>query len=240
MPPATKQYLHQRYPRSKSDIYGAFFELAFRLAEGGGAIGALTSKTFLYLDSFKHVRDFFLCSGRLSALIDSGTGVLFESFVPVGASVAWSSRARLDSRSTVFRMVHSQRPEIDTETLVADVRSNPMAEHDFLYRPVLADLRKLPTQTIAYWAPPALLAAYEHYPALDPTYGDVRHGLTTGDDERFLRYWWEVPKDAIGPSKRWALFANGGDYLPFYDGLMRVINWENNGEEIRKFSSSGN
>jgi hypothetical protein len=233
MPPATQQYLHQRYPQSKQDIYGAFFELAFRLAEGGGAIGALTSKTYLYLETFRHVRKLFLETGRIRALIDAGTGILDESFVPVGAAVAWSEPPSSTARLNVCRIVHSEN-----SAQAVMQWTNRLREHrkkgvdEFDYEASIADLRKLPTQTLAYWAPPALLRAYETLPPLEPTYGEVRKGLATGDDARFLRYWWEVPDSEIGEGKRWVPFAKGGDYSPFYDSMLRVIDWKDGGREI--------
>ena len=238
MPPATKEYLQRRYPQSKSDIYGAFFELAFRLAEGGGAVGALTSKTFLYLDTFKHVRKLLLETGRVRALIDAGTGILFESFVAVGATVAWVSPPSVASQALALRMVHAKNPEDDSCILINRLRIDKSVDDVTLYRAMLADLRRLPTETISYWAPPALLAAYEKYPPLEPTYGEVRQGLATGDDERFLRYWWEVPEEQIGQGKRWVPFAKGGDYSPFYESLLRVIDWKDDGAAIKASSAS--
>jgi hypothetical protein len=234
MPPTTKQYLHQRYPKSKLDIYGAFFELAFRLAAGGGAIGALTSKTFLYLTTFRRIRLHLTSEGRLNALIDGGDRVLDESDVDVAATVAWCERASESSSATVFRLVREPHREERLSSVIERLNRNSAISDVILYRPTLAALRDLPTGTIAYWAPPALLAAYAKYPALEPTYGEVRVGLQTGDDERFLRYWWEVPEDAIGPDKRWVPFAKGGEYSPYYENLLRVIDWKDNGEAIKK------
>lgn len=235
MPPATKQYLHRRYPKSKSDLYGAFFELAFRLAEGGGAIGALTSKTFLYLDTFKHVRELFLETGRMSSLIDGGHEILFESNVDVSAIIGWMERPRPESRAVVVRLVRERYREQTLQAVISELRCDAETRHETLYRPTLKNLRKLPTRTIAYWAPPALLRAYEKYPPLEPTYGEVRVGLQTGDDERFLRFWWEVPADEIGVGKRWVPFAKGGEYSPYYESLLRVIDWKDDGKEIIQY-----
>jgi len=73
-----------------------------------------------------------------------------------------------------------------------------------------------------------------------PKIADVKQGLATADDLRFTRYWWEVPVDQVATSraetfrgKKWVPFAKGG--RPFYQDIALVVNWGNDGEEIRSF-----
>jgi hypothetical protein len=238
MPSATKAYLKRRYPKSKSDLYGAFFELAFRVVREGGMVGALTSKTYLYLDSFRHVRSHLLDSGMLTTLIDAGHDLLFESTVDTAAMIAIASHPAKNARATILRIIREADREEVISRIVHSLRSNSNFKHDILYHPSLADLRKLPTQTLAYWVPPAVVLAYTTYPFLEPTYGKVRVGLQTGKDERFLRYWWEVPEECIGQGKRWVAFAKGGDYSPYYESLLHVVDWKNDGQKIKSSSSS--
>jgi hypothetical protein len=231
MPPECKNYLALRYPASKSNLYGAFFELAFRLAEGG-AVGALTDKAFLYLDSFRHLRTLFLHSGRMSVLVDGGDKILDESNVDVAATVAIAEPATEHSVATVIRLLREPDRERALGDAISRLRSVPDDPAKYVYRTTLAALAKLPTETLAYWAPPAVLNAYATLPPLEPAYGVVRVGLQTGDDERFLRYWWEVPDATIGQGKRWVPFAKGGDTSPYYESLLRVVDWSDDGTAI--------
>ncbi len=72
---------------------------------------------------------------------------------------------------------------------------------------------------------------------------DVKQGLATADDLRFTRYWWEVPVDEIATSreetrqgKKWVPFAKGG--RPFYHDITLVVNWGNDGEEIKSYKDA--
>ena len=238
MPPAAKNYLRDHYRKSSSDLYGAFYELAFKLAAGGGVVGALTSKTFLYLDSFKHIRKLFLEDGRLVTLADGGDKILDESDVDVAAVVGVAEQPSPQAEAVVFRLLREPDRERALADAIDDLRLERSKNSGYTYRPKLANLRALPTQTLAYWAPPALLSAYVTYPTLEPMYGVVRVGLQTGDDERFLRYHWEVPRENTGRGKRWVPFAKGGEYSPFFESLSRVIDWADDGAEIIKYGGA--
>lgn len=116
----------------------------------------------------------------------------------------------------------------------------------------LGELAEVPGTPFAYWAPKSLRDLFQKYPPLDrdlagvpdkPKIADLKVGLQTSDDLRFTRYWWEVPVDEIATSseetfhgKKWVPFVKGGK--PFYYDIQLVVNWRNNGEEIRNFSSA--
>jgi len=114
----------------------------------------------------------------------------------------------------------------------------------------LGELAELPGTPFSYWAPPSLRALFHRYPPLDrdvarqpekPKIADVKHGAKTNDDLRFTRYWWEVSVEAIATSreethqgKTWVPFAKGG--RPFYHDIQMLINWENEGSEIKAYA----
>jgi len=114
----------------------------------------------------------------------------------------------------------------------------------------LGELAELPGTPFSYWAPPSLRALFHRYPPLDrdvarqpekPKIADVKHGAKTNDDLRFTRCWWEVSVEAIAVSreethqgKTWVPFAKGG--RPFYHDIQMLINWENEGSEIKAYA----
>ena len=65
-----------------------------------------------------------------------------------------------------------------------------------------------------------------------------RQGVATADDPRFVRAWWEVPTSAVGLDRDWAPFAKSSEYSPYWDDLVWVIRWKNDGQEIGAFDRS--
>lgn len=120
-----------------------------------------------------------------------------------------------------------------------------------VYTVNLGALAEIPGSPYAYWASKSLRELFQKYPPLDrdvagqkdkPKIADVKVGLPTSDDSRFTRFWWEVDVDNIATSreetypKKWVPFAKGGK--PFYYDIQLVVNWWNNGKEIRNFANA--
>jgi hypothetical protein len=117
-----------------------------------------------------------------------------------------------------------------------------------VYKATLGELAEIPGSPYAYWVPQSLRDLFNKYPPLDrdvarqpkeEKIADVKQGLATADDLRFTRYWWEVPVDEIAVTreetcqgKKWVPFAKGGK--PFYHDVTLVVNWGNDGEEIKE------
>jgi hypothetical protein len=66
-------------------------------------------------------------------------------------------------------------------------------------------------------------------------FGIVRKGLSPGDSDRFVKVWWEVPSARSGLGKKWAPYANGGSFSPYYRATKEVVEWNNNGDIIRSY-----
>lgn len=66
---------------------------------------------------------------------------------------------------------------------------------------------------------------FREAPALTPAWAATVQGLATASDERFVRFFWEVPKEQIGEGHPWVPFAKGGDYCRFYSDVVLVVQW---------------
>ena len=150
------------------------------------------------------------------------------------------------------------------DALAAQIAAlNQDGEADEAFSLTPADFALIPGSPFAYWAGDSIRGIFEIYPGLEGEQRTAKAGLCTGDDTRFLRTWWEIPPQEIvgrdlapdaehgedhsnrsyrlqtDDGERWALFAKGGQYSPFYADPHLVVNWENDGEEIRQGASDG-
>lgn len=91
----------------------------------------------------------------------------------------------------------------------------------------------IPGKPFAYWVSEAVRQTFKVLPPFEGDGRTVRVGLQTSDDFRFVRDWWEIATEAA--ESKWAPFAKGGGYSPFYADTHLTINWGNSGEELTAF-----
>lgn len=92
----------------------------------------------------------------------------------------------------------------------------------------------VPGKPFAYWVSDAVRQTFQRLPPFESEGRTVKQGLATADDFRFVRAWWEVGSGKTAP--RWFPFAKGGAYSPFYADVYLVVNWGQEGAEIRHFT----
>ncbi|WP_106787240.1 BREX-1 system adenine-specific DNA-methyltransferase PglX [Methanobrevibacter oralis] len=106
---------------------------------------------------------------------------------------------------------------------------------------------KIPSCPIAYWADENLINCFNNTKL--ESIGNIKVGLQTGENDRFLRYWFEVDFNKIGFSSKtcedsstsgykWFPYNKGGSFRKWYGNQEYIINWENDGDELRNFKKS--
>ena len=113
------------------------------------------------------------------------------------------------------------------------------------YRASAADFKKIPGSPIAYWASEQIFQAFSQNVSLGTT-NKASTGMRTGDNKRFLRFWHEIARDKLGigftksaaaeSRKKWFPHNKGGEFKKWYGNAELVVNWENDGFEIKKLT----
>ena len=121
----------------------------------------------------------------------------------------------------------------------------------YLVRPSSFDL--VPTSPFAYWVSNRVRGLFKSCARLEGDARTVKQGLATADDFRFVRCWWEVESDRLmdgsatwstdrflartSEGKRWVWFGKGGSLKPFCADLHLVVNYADNGHEIKAWAT---
>ena len=94
--------------------------------------------------------------------------------------------------------------------------------------------RTLPGAPFSYWISKKVRDVFGSLSTFESYGGQVKQGMATGDDGRFVRCWWEEDsQQASLPRRRWWPFAKGGEYAPYYSDIHLVVNFEKNGAEMQ-------
>lgn len=79
---------------------------------------------------------------------------------------------------------------------------------------------------------------FRESPSLEPSYAELRQGLSSADDPRFVRFHWEVRADAIGMERDWWTFAKGGEFSRFYQSFPLIVLWRQEGAAIKAYNET--
>jgi hypothetical protein len=221
---ASKVYLERTYPSSKMDIFAMFVDRALQRLRQGGFVGIISSRTGLFLSSFKAFREQVLLRHHMPLVADLG-GEVLDAMVETAAYVVQKAPP-VAQPTTFLRLLNVPREEKSNDLL--------SGLNDKLYpsrfEVSIKEFEVIPSQPLAYWAPKSIRSAFESEPSFDPEAGSVKQGLATADNFRFIRLWWENISTTSWPS-----FAKGGNWSPFYLDLHLLCNWKSGGEEMRNF-----
>ncbi|GFG67095.1 hypothetical protein MKUB_45850 [Mycobacterium kubicae] len=246
MQASLKLELEKAYPDGKSDLYAAFIFRGLDLLDSGGVLAMITMQSWMFLKSYENLRRHILSSGRISSMLHLGA----RAFQTIGGEVVSTttftiSKGPNHNRGVFVRLVDlsSQLTKSDGAKHAIGLRSASPRVH---YLSGI-DFDHFPGSIIAYWLPKSLRDLFVKCKALREI-ADPRKGLDTGNNDRFIRYWWEVGsqhssydrtdlKSAEESGAKWFPYNKGGDSRKWYGNHLFVVNWAHNGLEIREFGT---
>lgn len=235
--PKLDTYVKKYYPDEKADLSMVMYKMAMKNMSKNNAYSAfITTSSWIFLTSFEKIRNYVFEQNYLSTIVDFGTE-LFEGKVGHNPIVAWISRkAKLDYKLTAVRLVdycYSRRAEKKVQYFNKE-------NH---FSTVISNFERIPGKPFAYWVKQCYIPLFEN-----KTINEIdapRFGMSTSDNNRFVRAWYEIdiqkfsyPQSEIGlvdVTKKWYPYNNGGEFRRWYGNNYDVVNWANDGEEIKNF-----
>ena len=236
--------MKDEYPDVKQDLYGAFVVRGIELTQSDGLLAIIIGDTWMSIKSFEALRQ---------RLLD---GHAFDSFVHMrdvsnhpdifGANAAFVvSMTGNRSRCAPFvrlTPLGSDRKEQDLRVALA-----AQTKEAGFYLASGDDFAAIPGSPIVYWLSEKMRGAFKVGRPLGEV-AELRQGLKTANNDRFLRQWWEVAwsrvafscrsrDDAEKSGARWFPYNKGGEFRRWYGNQEFVVNWANDGEELRTFGT---
>lgn len=203
--PFMSSWIKKNYPDVKSDLCTCFIERGFKLAHRQGYSAMVTMASWMFLGSFERLRNCVIDRKGIISLLYMGHMVMRIAF-NTSATVFFNSDTGITGAYTRV----DQRDVIDETSGPLEF---PTDSHGF-YRADASAFHDIPGIPIAYWASSKLLSVFSNCEPL----GEVlcpRQGLATGDNNRFLREWWEVSNAEIGLNYRSTEEAHRGEHTWF-------------------------
>lgn len=209
-------FAKRRFPLSKNDLFAMFIERSRALSLPHAYVAMITMQSWMYLGRYEAFRREMLAHCDFKSLVHLGTQA-FESIAgEVVSTVAFVARNGHSTMPSVFVRLSNVDGQDKPNKLKALVNSHE--GEDWFITSTEAFL-EIPGAPFAYWTTPLLRSVFTSGRRVEDI-SPVRQGFQTGNNERFMRYWWEVNRSTIGPdsSSTEEFHAAGYKFAPYQKG----------------------
>ncbi|EPD09682.1 hypothetical protein Lpp48_14209 [Lacticaseibacillus paracasei subsp. paracasei Lpp48] len=226
-------YVDKAYREGKSDLFSAFMERFYNQVKPEGYCAMVTMQSWMFLKSFETLRIKFLNQHTISNLMHMENGVMGIAF---GTAVTVARGKRIGGFVGTYHQIKTQDAvnKVPSALPIAGNRFNRTKQTNF---------EKIPGSPLAYWASQNLLEIFEKGQPLSSLV-EAKHGMTTTDNKRFLRQWFELEYSrinftedsemgALRSGAKWFPYNKGGAYRKWYGNYDYVVNFAENGREIK-------
>lgn len=240
-----KTFINANYAKPykfNTNLYAVFIKRCFELIDEKGKMALIHPLTFMYISSFADVRKFILNNLHINLIVDyglsnqvfGGPAVNPAFYIMEKGVIGISQFIKLND------LAEGKRPKAFVEAYNDLIENRPNKHNITLPQSKLKIIDGWP---FIYWISAGFRDKFSEN-SLGNTV-DIRAGIQTSNNNRFLRLWWEVnPNDIISNkdndrgNKRWALYSKGGPYNKWDGNLWCVIDWKNDGTYLQNYLQS--
>ena len=231
------KWIKKSYPDTCRDLFSAFIERICSLADPHGEAGVMCPFVWMFIGSYEKLRDKMIGERTLTSLIQLEYSGFEGATVPICTFTLHNSPIE-GYKGGYVRLSDFTGAKLQAPKAIEAIK-NPGC--GWFYRADASTFRDIPGSPIAYWASEAMHEAFRRGDCL-AHHAIARDGIHTCNNDRFLRRWWEVDlnKSSLPPShapsseiKKWFAYNKGGYFRKWRGNDEYVINWENEGSELK-------
>ena len=232
-------FVKKNYPDSKADLFAVFIERCRQMTGSNGFQAMITQHSWMFLSSFEKLREKMMLTETVN-MAHLGARAFEEIGGEVVQTTAFVRCANhVDGyKGTYCRLIEPTSQQGKEDMFLAGKNRYTANQDDF---------GKIPGSPVAYWASENIIIAFEKEKLSD--IGQIAQGLITGDTSRFTRLWYEVDRnkcyydatdsdDVAKKNAKWVPYNKGGAFRKWYGNNDYVVNWENDGYEIKNFTDT--
>lgn len=234
-----KKFVVDNYKAYSGDLFSVFIYRNFDYCKIDGYSAFMTPFVWLFIKTYEALRTYIIDSKAITTLVQMEYSAFEEATVPICSFVLKNGKAT--EKALCFKLSDFKGGMAVQKQKVLEAIDNKGC--GYFYEAVQSDFNKIPGTTIAYWISKNMLGAYE----AGKNIGEIafpKTGMTTGDNNRFLRMWFEVninnakfdvesAKEAQCSEKKWFPYCKGGGFRRWYGYNEYLVNWFNDGYEIK-------
>lgn len=227
-------YVKKYFPDSKTDLFAVFIERCAQMTKPNGLLAMITMHSWMFISSYERLRNKYLLADVVS-MAHLGARAFEEIAGEVVQTTSFVQRKTniANYLSTFCRLVAAPGQQ---------QKEDAYLRRENMYYASKTQFSAIPGNPLAYWASKNISVAFQTGVPVS-NLAVSRNGMKTGDNNRFLRLWWEVCSagicltatnctEAIISQRKWFPYNKGGEARKWYGNNEYIVNWENEGNEI--------
>ncbi|MEC1738410.1 BREX-1 system adenine-specific DNA-methyltransferase PglX [Bacillus mojavensis] len=228
-------FLNNNYLDGSNDLYSAFILRCLDFVAENGFVGMITQNTFMFKPTFEGLRLRILDTCHVNEFVHLGPRAFDDiSGEKVNTAMFVLQLSNKNARSLFINLTNYKNSKDKQKELFNSYTSGSnkfcVSQENF---------KLIKGAPFVYWMTDFDKNIFKSYLPLDNKSKDPiafsRKGLTTGDDTKFVRFYWEVPHEKLGIE--WKYLSKGKEYVRWYESFNRIVFWKNNGEAIKNFKN---
>ncbi len=231
-------FVKSKFPNTKSDMSTVFMEKALQFANVSGYMAMINIPVWMFLSSYEKLRTNIIENNTIINMLHFGRGIFGSDF---GTTSFVINKSHISGYVGKYQKLFRRQGAVDS----LEVKEKWFFEKNNIYNIKQDEFKKIQGMPIAYWASDKIRDIFENENPLI-SYAQPRQGMATSDNERFLRFWYEVNIKKVGfnfsnreeaqESKlKWFPYNKGGEYRKWFRCNDYLVNWENDGQEIKEY-----
>lgn len=239
------KYVKDNYVEGKADLFSVFMQMGMERLVDSGKMAQINMQSWMFLSSFEKLRTQFLKNYNIDNMLYLGPRTFDELSGEVVQNTAFvlSKHEPTEQGGVYYRLVDGKNCADKEQLFLSHIHSNEDGKRVYYPNVEQKNFEKIPGCPIGYWVSEKILKTFAEGHKLN-TVCDTKKGLATSNNNRFLRLWHEVSinKSSLLQLDRrdvkWYPHNKGGQFRRWYGNNDYVINWENDGFEIKNFKDA--
>ena len=228
-------FVKQNYPDTKSDMSTVCMERTINMCNEHGYMAMINIPVWMFLSSYEKLREKMLRENTIVSMVHPGRGIFGSDFGTTSFVIA---KTHLQGYKGHYRRLFDKQGEVES----VEQREQCFFEKRGVFYAKQDNFSKIPGSPVAYWVSNKFREIYKDAELFE-SIADIKSGVMSGDDARFIRFWHEVafPKfdcscknvaECVEHKTKWFPVTRGGQYRKWYGNIEEVINLYNGGYEI--------
>ena len=234
--PFMSKWVKQNYPDVKSDLFSSFVVRMFNLAKDHGECGVMSPFVWMFIGSYEKLRNEMIDNRTLTSLVQLEYSGFAGATVPICTYTFHNSFIK-GYKGGYVRLSDFVGAAVQAPKALEAI-GNP--DCGWFYRRDAETFKRIPGTPIAYWASDGLLSAFSLANSISDFSDYTGSQNKTGDNNLYLRLFWEVSARSVGHKGSWATYSKGGDFRRWFGNLHWLVSIKKDAIEFYRSNPTSN